>query len=84
MRLRESIKPTIKLSFLVQASESFKDGTSEMHLDQLVDCREEGHMYKQRLDTMLLCKPERVVVHIVAYETPSIVRKHHVVACLPE
>jgi hypothetical protein len=55
-----------------------------MHLDQLVDCREEGHMYKQRLDTMLLCKPERVVVHIVAYETPSVIRKHHVVACLPE
>ena len=67
------MKPTVKLLLLVQGSKSFEEGTSEMHLDLLVDCREEGHMYKQRLDALLLCKPERVVVHIVAYESPSII-----------
>lgn len=61
------------MRILVRGSEHLQEGGNEMHLDFFINSKEEGDMYKKRLDSMVLCEPKRMVVDIVAYESTGII-----------
>lgn len=65
---------------LGQGSEYFQKGSNKLHLGFLVDCQKKRNMYKKRLDAMLFCKPEWMIVNIVAHKSASIIWWYHQVS----
>lgn len=66
----------------VQGCKYIQNGSSKLHLDFLINWQKERNMYKERLDSVLLCEPERMIVDIVAYKSTSIIRRHNIISQL--
>lgn len=64
---------------LVRWSKHFQEGSNKLHLGFLIDRQEQGDMHKERFDSVVFCKPKRMIVYKVANEPTSIIGRHYII-----
>lgn len=70
---------TLEQVTLTCGSNGLQKGSCKFHLSFFINSRKERNMDKKRFMTLLFCKPERVIIHIIAHKPSCIVGFRHVI-----